>query len=153
MYDILSHRMGSQLALHWKSVVMTCHCFCAKYNRVSQWQLMEQQDIMLFWGSTKCHKRMTQVSWMSHDPPKKHTSTWMVTLTCKMPNYGPHRIQGLPRPTHSIWRAWQYGANSEYSALYSMKVVTSGVYLSLLCNEFVPFLMKRGMTMNSAWFQ
>jgi hypothetical protein len=22
---------------------------------------------------------------MSHDPPKKHTSTWTVTLTCKMP--------------------------------------------------------------------
>jgi hypothetical protein len=31
--------------------------------------------------------------------------------------------------------------------------ITSGVYLSLLSDEFVPFLMGYGVPMNSAWYQ
>jgi hypothetical protein len=40
-------------------------------------------------GSGERYWRTIRVSWMSHGPPMKHISAWMVTLTSKMSDSGP----------------------------------------------------------------
>jgi hypothetical protein len=94
--------------------------FCAKYNS----QPMTPDGTARHYAFLREYEVSLEDNpdaWMSHDPPKKHTSTWMVTLNCKMPNFGPHKIQ----------RQLQYDANSEYLVLYAMIALSLLVFISV----------------------
>jgi hypothetical protein len=86
----------------------------------------------------------------------KQTSTWNVTLTSKISDFGPQRIQDLLLPSHCIqrerererergrevvWRA--LSSIGIFSPVFINGTVTSDIRLSLLSEEFAPFQMIR----------